>query len=321
MVEKAAIVYWCDGAGHAARSIPVAQELESRGVEVSVAGGGQGKPFVEMNGYEHPDLTTVAVKGSNPLSFLKHSLFDVVPSSVRRLRELNRWLKQEEPDVLVTDDIFACIAAVAQGVDFYRIDHLTPGMLDLRWDVLLRLYDRTSLAFCEKIVVTTLWKEEEAPDGFELVDPLAQEGDAEVEGYDVLLNPGTHGDDFEEIRERLEAKGLEVKLVGSDDWEIQPSMTPHTEAADCVVCTGYSSIADTVVAGTPCVVYPFLPFQKSLAEKAERKGTDGVIKADTVDEVVEEVERCCNGEVENPEYGNGAEAFVDVLLNSGKQNS
>jgi len=223
--------------------------------------------------------------------------------------------------VLVTDDIFACIAAVAQGVDFYRIDHLTPGMLDLRWDVLLRLYDRTSLAFCEKIVVTTLWKEEEAPDGFELVDPLAQEGDAEVEGYDVLLNPGTHGDDFEEIRERLEAKGLEVKLVGSDDWEIQPSMTPHTEAADCVVCTGYSSIADTVVAGTPCVVYPFLPFQKSLAEKAERKGTDGVVKADTVDEVVEEVERCCNGEVENPEYGNGAEAFVDVLLNSGKQKS
>jgi UDP-N-acetylglucosamine:LPS N-acetylglucosamine transferase len=316
MVEKAAIVYWCDGAGHAARSIPVAQELESRGVEVSVAGGGQGKPFVEMNGFEHPDLTTVAVKGSNPLAFLRHTLFDLAPSSVRRLRELNRWLKEEEPDVLVTDDIFAAVAATVQGVDFYRIDHLTPGMLDLRWDVLLRLYDRTSLAFCEGIIVTTLWEDEEAPDGFELVGPLAQEGEGEVEDYDVLLNPGTHGEDFGEIRRRLEERGYEVKLVGSDDWEIQPSMTPHTGAADCVVCTGYSSIADTVVAGTPCVVYPFLPFQKSLAEKAERNGTDGVVKADTVDEVVEAAVRCCDGEVEPPDYDNGAGDFVDVLLDS-----
>lgn len=316
MVEKAAIVYWCDGAGHAARSIPVAQELESRGVEVTVAGGGQGKRFVEMNGYEHPDLTTVAVKGNTLLSFLRHTFFDLVPSSVRRFRELNRWLKEEDPDILVTDDIFAATAAVVQGIEFYRIDHLTPGMLDFRWDVFLRLYDRTSLVFCENIIVTTLWKEEDAPEGFELVGPLAQEGDEEVEEYDVLLNPGTHGDNFEEIRRKLENRGLEIKMVGSDDWEIQPTMTPHTEAASCVICTGYSSIADTVVAGTPCIVYPFLPFQKSLAEKAEQKETDGVLKAETVDEVVEAAERCCNGEVENPEYENGAEEFVDVLLGS-----
>jgi UDP-N-acetylglucosamine:LPS N-acetylglucosamine transferase len=316
MLEKAAIVYWCDGAGHAARSIPVAQELESRGVEVTVAGGGQGKPFVEMNGYEHPDLTTVAVKGDTLFSFLRHTLFDLVPSSFRRLRELNGWLKDEDPDVLVTDDVFAGMAAARHGIEFYRIDHLTPGMLDLRWDALLRLYDRTSLVFCEKIIVSSLWKEEDTPEGFELVGPLAQEGDKEVEEYDVLLNPGTHGENFEEVRSRLEERGLEVKMVGSDDWEIQPTMTPHTEAADCVVCTGYSSIADTVVAGTPCVVYPFLPFQKSLAEKAERKGTDGVLKADTVEEVVEKAERCCNGEIEAPEYENGAEEFVDVLLGS-----
>ncbi|MDY6775466.1 MAG: hypothetical protein SV253_05240 [Halobacteria archaeon] len=321
MVEKGAIVYWCDGAGHAARSIPVAKELESRGIEVTVAGGGQGKPFVEMNGFEHPDLTTVAVKGDSPLSFLKHSLFDLAPSSVRRLREIHRWLKEEDPDLLVTDDVFAGVAAVAQGVDFYRIDHLTPGMLDLQWDVLLRIYDRASLAFCEKIIVTTLWNDEESPEGFEFVKPLAQEGDREVDEYDVLLNPGTHGEDFDEIRQRLEEKGLEVKMVGSDDWEIQPSMTPHTEAASCVVCTGYSSIADTVVGGTPCIVYPFLPFQKSLAEKAEMKDTEGVIKADNVEEVLEAVERCCNGEVESPEYENGAEEFVDILLDPSEHGS
>lgn len=316
MVEKVAIVYWCDGAGHAARSIPVAQELESRGVEVTVAGGGQGKPFVEMNGYEHPDLTTVAVKGNTPLSFLKHTLFDLVPSSTRRFVEVNRWLKEEDPDLLVTDDVFAGLAAAAQGIEFYRTDHLTPGMLDFRWDIPLRIYDKISLLFCEKIIVTTLWKEEDTPEGFELVGPLAQEGDEKVEEYDVLLNPGTHGENFEEIRRSLEERGLEVKMVGSDDWEIKPSMTPHTEAASCVVCTGYSSIADTVVGGTPCVVHPFLPFQRSLAEKAEQKGTKGVVKADSVDRVVEAAERCCNGGIEAPEYENGAKEFVDILLDS-----
>lgn len=316
MVEKVAIVYWCDGAGHAARSIPVAKELESRGIEVSVAGGGQGKPFVEMNGYEHPGLTKVAVKGNTPLSFLKHTLFDLIPSSFRRLLEVNRWLKQEDPDLLVTDDIFAAAAAVAQGIEFYRIDHLTPGVLDPRWDILLRIYDRISLIFCERIIVTSLWEDENAPEGFELVGPLAQEGDEQIREYDVLLNPGTHGDNFGEIRRRLEDKGLEVKMVGSDDWEIKPSMTPHTEAASCVVCTGYSSIADTVVGGTPCIVYPFLPFQKSLAEKAECKGVNGFIKADTVDDVVKAAERCCDGEVSEPEYKNGAKEFVDILLES-----
>jgi UDP-N-acetylglucosamine:LPS N-acetylglucosamine transferase len=315
MTEKVAIVYWCDGAGHAARSIPVARELESRGVEVSMAGGGQGQKFVEMNGFEHPDLTTVAVKGSTPLSFAKHTVFDLIPSSVRRMRELHQWLKDEDPDKLVTDDVFAGLAAAAQGIEFYRIDHLTPDLLDLQWAIPLTIYNEISLAFAEQIIVTSLWADEPDPDGITRVGPLAQEGEAtgDIEPYDVLLNPGTHGENFDEIRRRLEADGLEVRTVGDDEWETKPTMTPYTAAADVVICTGFSSIADTVVAGTPCVIYPFLPFQEAIARRAEDKNIQGVARASTVTEVIEKT-RQYRDSGERPEHENGAPAFVDIVL-------
>ncbi len=314
MAEKVAIVYWCDGAGHAARSIPVAKELESRGVEVSMAGGGPGQKFAEMNGFDHPDFTTVTVEGATPLAFLRHTAFDLVPSALRRMREVYRWLGEEQPDTLVTDDVFAGLAAAVRGIDFYRIDHLTPDLLDPLWAFPLNVYNQISLAFAEGIIVTSLWPDDPAPKGITRVGPLAQEGEEEgVEPYDVLLNPGTHGEGFDEIRRRLEAEGLDVRTVGDDDWETKPTMTPYTAAADVVICTGFSSIADTVVAGTPCVIYPFLPFQKALAERAEEKRIEGVGRATTVEEAVEKAMYYRDSD-ERPAYENGAPAFVDTVL-------
>jgi len=314
--EKVAFVYWCDGAGHAARSIPVLKELESRGIDVSVAGGGPGKKFVQMNGFEHPDLEHVAVKGDGVFSFLKHTIFDLIPSSVKRFKQVHGWLKDEDPDKVVTDDIFTAISCSIQGIEFYRIDHLTPGLFGPVWGILLKIYNSASLVFADQIIVTSLWKEAEDPKGITRVGPLAQEGesDDEIEEYDVLINPGTHGENFDKIKNQLEDKGLDVRQVGDDNWKTKPAMTPYTEKADVVICTGFSSIADTVVAGTPCIIYPFLPFQKALADRVEDENLKGLAKANSVDEVVEEAENFCNGSREAPDYDNGASEFVDVLL-------
>jgi UDP-N-acetylglucosamine:LPS N-acetylglucosamine transferase len=316
MTDNVGFVYWCDGAGHAARCIPVLKELESRDIEVSVAGGGPGKKFVEMNGYEHPDLTHVAVKGSTPLSFLKHTFGNIIPNIFRRTKELNRWMKEEDPDKVVTDDLFAMFVAIRHGKEFHRIDHLTPSLFGPVWGIPLKIYNKTALLFGEQIIVTSLWKEEKDPEGYTRVDPLAQEGesDDEIEEYDVLINPGTHGENFDKIKQKLEEKGFDVRQVGDDDWETKPSMTPYTEKADVVICTGFSSIADTVVAGTSCIIYPFLPFQKAIAEKVEEKNLKGISKATTVDEVVEKVQYHTSGSGESPEYDNGAEGFVDAVL-------
>ena len=315
MIEKVAIVYWCDGAGHAARSIPVAKEFRSRGIEVAIGGGGPGERFVELNGFDQPAFTSVTVEGNTPKAFLEHTLFDLAPSSVRRLREVTGWLREADPDVVITDDIFAGLAAAHLDLDFYRIDHLTTDLFGPVWGTPLAVYNQVSLQFAEGIIVTSLWPDDPAPEGTTRVGPLAQEGDPEeaVEPYDVLLNPGSHGENFATIRDRLEADGYDVRTVGDDNWETKPTMTPYTAAAEVVVCTGFSSIADTVVAGTPCVIFPFLPFQRALADRAEAKGIDGVAKAASVDAVIEQVEYYCQHE-ESPEYDNGAEAFVDAVL-------
>ncbi|MFB6175104.1 MAG: hypothetical protein ABEJ87_03935, partial [Candidatus Nanohalobium sp.] len=167
-----------------------------------------------------------------------------------------------------------------------------------------------------QIIVTSLWKEDPDPKGITRVGPLAQEGESDesIEEYDVLINPGTHGENFDKINEKLEEKGLDVRQVGDDKWETKPAMTPYTEKADVVICTGFSSIADTVVAGTPCIIYPFLPFQKALGDRVEEKGLEGITKATSVDEVVEKAEYFTNVASESPDYENGAPEFVDVLL-------
>jgi hypothetical protein len=61
------------------------------------------------------------------------------------------------------------------------------------------------------------------------------------------------------------------------------------------------------------VIFPFLPFQKALADRADDKDIEGVSKADSVDVVIEQVERYCASD-EQPRYENGAAAFVDAVL-------
>jgi UDP-N-acetylglucosamine:LPS N-acetylglucosamine transferase len=316
MSEKVGIVYWCDGAGHAARAIPVAKELESRGNEVAIGGGGPGSIFVDMNDFEQPDLTHVAVKGSTPISFLKHTFGSLIPNIFKRTKEIDSWMKEEDPDKVVTDDLFAMLVAIKQRREFHRIDHLTPGLFDWEWRIPSKIYNKLSLVFGEQIIVTSLWKEEEDPEGYTRVDPLAQEGesDEDIEEYDVLINPGTHGENFGKIKQELEDGGFKVRQVGDDQWKTKPAMTPYTEKADVVICTGFSSIADTVVAGTPCIIYPFLPFQKAIADKVEEEDLEGISKATSVEEVVEEAEKYCQDDSESPDYENGAPGFVDALL-------
>lgn len=313
--DKVGFVYWCDGAGHAARAIPVLKELESRGIDVAVAGGGPGSSFVEINGFEQPNLTHVAIKGGNPLKFFKYAFGSLIPNMLRRTKEISAWMKEENPDKVVTDDIFAMLVAIKQGRAIYKIDHITPSLLELRWRILSKIYQKFFLIFGEQIIVTSLWKDDKNPEGYTRVGPLAQEGEGSgcMNEYNVLINPGTHGKNFDLIKDKLEEIGLNVRTIGGQKWETKPSMTPHTEKADVVVCTGFSSIADTVVAGTPCVVYPFLPFQKALAEKIDEKDIEGVSMARTVNQVIEEVERYYNSN-KAPDYENGAEEFVDVLI-------
>ncbi|MFB6115994.1 MAG: glycosyltransferase [Candidatus Nanosalina sp.] len=319
MSDKIGIIYWCFGAGHTARIIPLAKELRSRGVDVSVAGGGAGKDFVEMNGFEQPGLTEISVDTNSHLRMVRDMIFDALPSTVKRTRDINSWMKREKPDKLVTDDPLAVFVAAVQGVDVYRVEHLEPDILGPFWGTALSLWNSVfKMIGGEKVVVTCLWPEEEnSSDLREYVGPLAQEGDdneKNIDSYDVLLSPGTFGEDFEEIREKLEEKDLDVRTVGDDDWETTKTMAPYTEAADCVVCAGFSSIADAVVPGTPTVIYPFIPGQKAIAGKVDDKEIKGIETAYSTEQAVKSALSISKSNTESPDYENGASKFADILL-------
>ena len=316
MAEKIGIIYWCQGAGHAARSIPIAQELESRGQEVVMDGGGPGQRFAEMNGFGHDDyhFPTIPVISSSPISIIKRGLLEVLPSAVKRFKTSVSFLRNEDPDKVVTDDHTMILASTLMNYELYTVNHLRPQFFSGIGKIGASLFDKFSLLRGEKIFFTTIWSDETEEGDVEYVNPLAQEGEGEIEPYDVLLIPGSFGDSFGEVRELLEAEGLNVRTVGDESWETKASMTPYTEAAECVVCTGFSSIADTVVAGTPCIVFPHLHMQELLTEQIDKRDIKGVSTAYSVEEAVEKSIEVCEGESERPEFENGAPEVADILL-------
>ena len=312
MGKKIALVYWPDTTGHAARSIPIAQEIEDRGHELIMAGGGFGEKFLNMNGFELEDMPEFEIFPDSG-SLVLHTLTDTVPQWIKRFAAMYSWLKEEEPDKVVTDDMLCLLAASIQGIEYYRIENWKPEMFSFPLSSLYRIYDRFTLTFGEKIILTSLWPEEEAEKGYERVGPLAQEGDGEVEPYDVLLMPGTFGEEFQEMREKLEAEGYSTEMVGADDWETEACMTPKTSAAKCTVCTGFSSIADSVVGSTHCIMYPHLFLQDGIARGIEQRDIKGLETVYSSEEALESVRNCLENSCNEPEYENGAEAFVDIV--------
>jgi hypothetical protein len=315
VADKIALVYWPDTTGHAARSIPIAKEVESRGHDLIMAGGGFGSRFVEMNGFELQGFAEFEMlpDSKSKLGLIKHTLADTLPKALKRFRQLFGWLRREKPDKVVTDDMLCLICAFVLRIEVYRIENWTPQMFGFPLSSLYSLYDRLTLTFGDKIVLTSLWPWEEAREGVERSGPLAQEGSEQVDQYDVLLMPGSFGEEFGEIRSELEENGYKVKMVGADDWDTKASMTPQTKAAECTVCCGFSSIADSVVGGTHCIVYPHLFLQQGIARSIEERDLNGLEVAHTKDEVLKAAKRCVDSSCAQPDYENGAEEFVNAI--------
>ncbi|PSH00381.1 MAG: hypothetical protein BRC30_03820 [Nanohaloarchaea archaeon SW_7_46_7] len=123
----------------------------------------------------------------------------------------------------------------------------------------------------------------------------------------------TYGEEFQEMREKLEAEGYSTEMVGADDWETEACMTPKTSAAKCTVCTGFSSIADSVVGSTHCIMYPHLFLQDGIARGIEQRDIRGLETVYSSEEALESIRNCLENSCDEPEYENGAEAFVDIV--------
>lgn len=318
MTKKTCILYWCHGAGHATRIIEVAKELQRKGNDVSVAGGGRGEDFVSLNGFKQSKLSEIKLKNEEGYRKYFELLYRGLPQASMRMVDIWKWIGKEEPEVLITDDLAGAVIGRFRGAEVYRIEHLTPDMLDFplnwflkAWDV---FFDKIG---GEKIFVSTLFKESKQNDElYHFVDPLAQKGSGESGDQDVVLIPGTYGKNYGQIKDRLEETDYNVLLVGGDGWEPRESMIPYIRSADVVVCSGFSSIADSVVSSTPCVVYPEIRGQKAVAEEIDRYNVKGVRTAESSEDAVDKALQFLESDPEKPSFENGFKQVVNSITDA-----
>ncbi|MDL0126979.1 glycosyltransferase [Halobacterium salinarum] len=314
MDATVAVVHYPEGAGHATRMLAIARELQSRGATVEVAGGGPGERFAALLGYE--EFVPTAVDFIGDYQGADGSLADVltgsVPDAVRRVRDVARWLGRVDADCVVTDDMFASVAALLARVPQYVCTHNTPGYYDDRAERAgAALLTRQQVAASRTFFYPAVWPARAGdPRGVERVPPLALDVplDGAVPDVDVLVSPSTYSDDLGAVAGRLRERGRSVTVVGGDDWTTVRSMLPVLREASVVVCPGYSTVMEAAVAGTPCVVYPFTSEQRGVAEFLA--AGDGFAVATTPDEAVAAVAQPPAA----PSFPNGAPVVADRVM-------
>jgi UDP:flavonoid glycosyltransferase YjiC (YdhE family) len=307
MDATVAVVHYPEGAGHATRMLAVARELEARGATVELAGGGPGERFVDLLGYNEYVPTVVDFIGDyQGDGGLRHVLTGSLPDAARRVRDVARWLREVDADCVVTDDMFASMAAALARVPQFVCTHNTPGYYDdlaekLGAGVLTKQQVWASREFFYPAVWPALSGD---PPGVERVPPVALDAalDREVPDVDVLISPSTYSNDLESVAADLRERGRDVTVVGGEGWEPVASMLPVLRRASVVVCPGYSTVMEAAVAGTPCVVYPFTSEQRGVARFVERGGEPGFAVATAPEEAVAAVEQ----PPASPNFENGA---------------
>jgi len=307
-----AVAHYPEGAGHATRMLAVARELEVRGAAVSLAGGGPGARFIDLLGYEAHVPTAVDFIGDyQGDGGLARTLTRSVPASAKRAFDFYRWLRREDPDCLVTDDMFAAMAAPLAGVPLYVCTHNAPGLYD---DVVERagagLLTAYQVAAAETFFFPTVWPSAAAdPPSVDRVGPLALDADAPVVGDpDVVVVPSTYSTALEPSVEALREAGREVTVVGGDGWEPVASLLPTLRAASLVVCPGYSTAMEAAVAGTPCLLYPFTSEQRGVARLASRATGFRTVTSPAA------VARAAADPPDPPVYENGASRVAAAVL-------
>ncbi|MCG1003420.1 MULTISPECIES: glycosyltransferase [Halobacterium] len=278
---KVAVAHYCEGAGHATRMLAVVEELEGAGYDVVLAGGGPGTKFVEANGYtefEPRDLDFVGdFQGGGLLDVLKHS----GPAIYERISQYREWFDREAPALLVTDDISAAIAASLHGQRYVYLSH---DPADFYANPVERVgawvRNRVARRGAEQFLVPKVWDGDPSIPGADGVPPMAPAGGAPEADVDVLVVPSEFSVDPDRLADALEARGRDVTLVGGDDWELQESLQPFIAGANLVICSGYSTVMEAAVAGTPTIVLPATSEQRGVVDALA--DTPGFYAADSI---------------------------------------
>lgn len=305
-----AVAHYCEGGGHATRMLAVADGIADAGYETVLAGGGPGRAFVEENGYAEFAPRAVDFIRGYQRGNLRVVLERCFPNLVDRVTEYVSWLETHTPPLLVADDLSAAIAATVRSIPYYYVTHDPAGFYTNRVErAAAWLRNRFAALTAERFLLPKVWEGEPTiPKAVEIPPIAPGGGEAVEEPVGLLVVPSAFSVDEERLIGAIEATGRPVTAVGGDEWEVVASLQPYIDAADAVVCSGYSTVMEAAVAGTPCIVLPQTSEQRGVARAISP--LRGFYPAETVPEVVDAIERA-----EPPrEYENGTDRVVEAAL-------
>jgi hypothetical protein len=271
--------------------LAIADAIESAGATVRMAGGGAGTEFVSLNGYDEFEPTNVDYIDTFQDGSTWQTVSQSLPASLGRIADYQAWLAETEPDALVTDDMFAAMAARRCDVPQYVLKHDMPGLYD---DPIERagagFHTRFQLSAAREFFYPVVWPGSDVdPASATRIPPVALDGEEQVaDGPDVVVVP-SHYSSLSRIADHLDRQGYDVLDVASEDWDPVASLLPYIRSADVVVCSGYSTIMDAAVAGTPCVVHPATDEQDAVADCLERFDVAGFTVAENPLDVLDAV--------------------------------
>jgi hypothetical protein len=286
-----AVAHYPEGAGHATRMLAIANELRDRGASVALGGGGPGARFARLHGYDEFEPEPVDYigdyqDGGSLVSVLGNS----VPASVRRVRDYVWWIRRVRPDAVVTDDMFAAVAAGLARTPLYVVTHNAAFLYRDRVERLFtRLWTRYQVATARAFLYPAVWpRVADEPGGVVRIPPIALSGDPDAGPTDpgVVVVPSHYSGD-DDLAASIAAVGRRVTVVGGENWEPVPALLPVLRRAEAVVCSGYSTIMEAAVAGTPCVVYPRTDEQRGITRVIDRNAVAGFCVVDSPEEAVE----------------------------------
>ncbi|AOV94705.1 hypothetical protein AQV86_02150 [Nanohaloarchaea archaeon SG9] len=303
MTSKIGIIYNCEGSGHAMRMLAIAQRLEEKNIQFKMTGGGPGEKFLEMRGLSSYKPRVTDMRTRIEQNILKAGLYTFT-DPIKRIKDLRKWIRKEEHDAVITDDPSGLIAAYLEGKKFYTVSHVTHQVPEDRFESWATwIINRLVIPRNEEFFYPVIW-EGLSPEEATCVGPLAPKGEEMDLEFDILVVP-TEAAEMEERFIKELKQDYEVKVVGSDEWELQPSLQPFISEADVVICAGYSTMMEASVAGTSVVMMPQTSEQKGVAKLL--KDHDG-FKMYSGD-IMEDVE-----EVERPEpRENGADQIAEMV--------
>lgn len=294
--------------------LAVVEELDAAGYETVIAGGGPGAKFVEENGYSEYEPLAVDFIGDYQDGSLVEVLSNSAPAVYERVNQYRTWFAEEAPAILLTDDICAAIAAALSGQRYVYLSHDPTAFYTTtveRAGAWVR--NRIALRTAEQFLLPKVWSGDPTIPGATEIPPIAPgpagdevdvDGDVDV---DVLVVPSAFTIDPADLAAALDARGRDVTLVGGDDWEVQESLQPYIAGANLVICSGYSTVMECAVAGTPCIVLPATSEQRGVVDALADE--PGFYTADSIQRIESLLDI-----VESPvAHENGAQTVAEIV--------